>query len=89
MDGIVIKRTCRRHTLPGRRWTMAERAEQLKSGDNQEEPTRRTWSREFLALAGSAPDFPYPDEPPLSEPDEILDDEDGLPRSFSGFPASG
>lgn len=30
------------------------------------EPTR--WSREFLDLAGSAPDFPYPDEPPPAEP---------------------
>lgn len=27
------------------------------------EPIRRVWSREFLDLAGSAPDFPYPDEP--------------------------
>jgi antitoxin VapB len=25
------------------------------------EPVRRTWSREFLALAGSAPDFPDPE----------------------------
>jgi virulence-associated protein VagC len=24
------------------------------------EPLRRTWSARFLALAGSAPDFPYP-----------------------------
>jgi antitoxin VapB len=32
------------------------------------EPARRTWSREFLALAGSAPDFPYPEEPPPAEP---------------------
>lgn len=27
------------------------------------EPVRRKWSREFLDLAGSAPDFPYPEEP--------------------------
>lgn len=27
------------------------------------EPVRRSWSREFLELAGSAPDFPYPEEP--------------------------
>ncbi len=27
------------------------------------EPVRRTWSREFLDLAGSAPDFPSPEEP--------------------------
>lgn len=32
------------------------------------EPVRRTWSRAFLDLAGSAPDFPYPDEPPPAEP---------------------
>ncbi len=25
------------------------------------EPARKTWSREFLDLAGSASDFPYPD----------------------------
>jgi antitoxin VapB len=27
------------------------------------EPVKRTWSRKFLELAGSAPDFPYPEEP--------------------------
>jgi antitoxin VapB len=32
------------------------------------EPKRREWSREFLALAGSAKDFPYPPEPPGAEP---------------------
>ena len=32
------------------------------------EPLKRTWSRKFLDLAGSAPDFPYPDEPPPAEP---------------------
>ena len=37
------------------------------------EPLRRKWSREFLDLAGSAPDFPYPDEPPPAEPGPDLD----------------
>jgi antitoxin VapB len=37
------------------------------------EPMRRQWSREFLDLAGSAPDFPYPEEPPLAEPGPDLD----------------
>jgi antitoxin VapB len=32
------------------------------------EPVKRMWSRKFLDLAGSAPDFPYPDEPPPAEP---------------------
>lgn len=32
------------------------------------QPVRRKWSRAFLELAGSAPDFPYPDEPPPAEP---------------------
>ena len=32
------------------------------------EPVKRTWSRRFLDLAGSAPDFPYPEEPPPAEP---------------------
>jgi len=27
-------------------------------------PLRTTWSRQFLELAGSAPDFPYPEESP-------------------------
>jgi virulence-associated protein VagC len=29
------------------------------------EPEQREWSPRFLALAGSAPDFPVPEEPPL------------------------
>jgi antitoxin VapB len=37
------------------------------------EPTRPTWSREFLELAGTAPDFPYPEEPPPAEPGPDLD----------------
>lgn len=32
------------------------------------EPVRQRWSRKFLDLAGSAPDFPYPDEPSSTEP---------------------
>jgi hypothetical protein len=31
-------------------------------------PKERKWSRKFLDLAGSAPDFPYPEEPPPAEP---------------------
>lgn len=31
------------------------------------ESVPRTWSREFQALAGSAPLFPYPPEPPAAE----------------------
>ncbi|HXO19970.1 MAG TPA: type II toxin-antitoxin system VapB family antitoxin [Thermoanaerobaculia bacterium] len=37
------------------------------------EPERRTWSRRFLELAGSAPDFPYPAEPPAAEPGPDLE----------------
>lgn len=37
------------------------------------EPVRRQWSREFLELIGSAPDFPYPDEPLLAEPGPDFD----------------
>jgi antitoxin VapB len=37
------------------------------------EPIRRSWSRRFLALAGSAPDFPYPDEPAAAEPGPDLE----------------
>jgi antitoxin VapB len=37
------------------------------------EPVKRTWSRKFLELAGSAPDFPYPEEPPPAEPGPELD----------------
>lgn len=32
------------------------------------ESARRTWSRRFIELAGSATDFPYPPEPPAAEP---------------------
>lgn len=32
------------------------------------EPMKRGRSRRFLALAGSAQDFPYPEEPPAAEP---------------------
>ncbi len=32
------------------------------------EPVRRPWSQEFLELAGSAEDFPYPPELPQAEP---------------------
>jgi antitoxin VapB len=31
------------------------------------EPLQRRWSRRFLALAGSAPDYPYAEEPPPAE----------------------
>ena len=31
------------------------------------EPVKRTWSQEFLNLAGSTEDFPYPDEPPPAD----------------------
>ncbi len=37
------------------------------------ESERLTWSQEFLDLAGSAEDFPYPDEPPEAEPGPDLD----------------
>ena len=37
------------------------------------QPARRSWSREFLELAGSAPDFPYPEEPPAAEPGPDLE----------------
>lgn len=43
--------------------------------DEHEEqvPPRRTWSEEFLALIGSAPDFPYPEEPLPAEPGPEFD----------------
>jgi antitoxin VapB len=37
------------------------------------ENAKRRWSRGFLALAGSAEDFPYPPEPPVVEPGPVLD----------------
>jgi antitoxin VapB len=37
------------------------------------EPARRRWSRAFIELPGTAPDFPYPEEPPPSEPGPDLD----------------
>ena len=38
------------------------------------EAEKRSWSREFLELAGSAPEFPYPDEPPAADPGPDFDD---------------
>ena len=37
------------------------------------EPERSGWSPEFLALAGSAPDFPLPEEPPEADPGPDFD----------------
>jgi len=40
----------------------------LREGDRVIlEPIRRGWSRRFLDLAGSAPDFPHPGEPPPAD----------------------
>ncbi len=38
------------------------------------ESEKRSWSREFLDLAGSAPDFPYPVEPPPADPGPSFDE---------------
>lgn len=38
------------------------------------EPVVRRWSREFLELAGSAPDFPYPESPRTAEPGPDFDE---------------
>lgn len=38
------------------------------------QPEDRGWSREFLELAGSAPDFPYPAEPPAADPGPSFDE---------------
>ena len=37
------------------------------------EPLPKAWSNRFRALAGSAADFPYPDEPPPAEPGPDFD----------------
>lgn len=37
------------------------------------EPAQLRWSRAFIELSGSAPDFPYPEEPPPAEPGPNLD----------------
>lgn len=44
------------------------------------EPERTTWSPEFLALMGSAPDFPEPPDPGPVEPGPDLDDFDHFDR---------
>ncbi len=38
------------------------------------EREKRSWSREFLDLAGSASEFPYPEEPPAAEPGPDFDE---------------
>ena len=46
----------------------------LKEGDRVVlEPIRRKWSRRFLALAGSARDFPLPGEPAPADSAPELD----------------
>lgn len=35
---------------------------------------QRMWSTNFLAVAGSAPDFPYPEEPLPAEPGPDFDE---------------
>jgi antitoxin VapB len=37
------------------------------------EPKSRSWSPRFLELAGSAKDFPYPEQPQPAEPGPELD----------------
>lgn len=37
------------------------------------EPEKRSWSTEFRNLAGAAPDFPLPAEPPPAEPGPDFD----------------
>lgn len=37
------------------------------------EPIARSWTDRFLALAGSAPDYPYPGEPSPAEDGPDLD----------------
>ena len=37
------------------------------------ESEQPAWSQQFLELAGSVTDFPYPDEPPEAEPGPDLD----------------
>jgi antitoxin VapB len=37
------------------------------------ESARKTWSRAFIGLAGSAKDFPYPTDPPDAEPGPDLE----------------
>lgn len=37
------------------------------------EPKKKTWSREFLELGGSAEDFPYPADLPSVEPGPDFD----------------
>jgi len=46
----------------------------LRTTDHLLEPVKRTWSREFLDLAGSASDFPYPEESPADDPDPDFDE---------------
>jgi hypothetical protein len=36
------------------------------------QPRPIAWSEQFARLAGSAPDFPYPEEPPMVERYEDL-----------------
>jgi virulence-associated protein VagC len=63
---------------------MAQHAKLFKSDGSQAarlpqgdrvilEPVKGAWSRTFLDLTGSAPDFPYPEEPGPAEAGPKLD----------------
>jgi len=49
---------------------------ELGEGDKAEEQLtpQGLWSPNFLAVAGSAPDFPYPEEPLPAEPGPDFDE---------------
>ncbi len=60
---------------------MPDRAKLFKSGGSQAVRLPKgyrfedqdAWSRKFLDLAGSAPDFPYPEEPSSADPGPDFD----------------
>jgi antitoxin VapB len=59
-----------------RRYRFAEQTEVLIRREGKRivlEDARRTFSRRFRGLAGSAKDFPYPPEPSTAEPGPKLD----------------
>lgn len=59
-----------------KRYRFAGQSEVLIRHDGKRvvlESGKRTWSRRFVELAGSARDFPYPPDPQVAEPGPQLD----------------
>ena len=57
----------------GLAWSATAPAKVTEIGRRDAKRPKTKWSERFVRLAGSAPDFPYPEEPPAVEPGPELE----------------